>query len=78
MGFLSQFSSQPQQSAGDVISQARQLAEANGGADAALRHLAESGMTCTLPSGKVMSVKEILDMGKGKTTRQLISELLKA
>ena len=85
MGFMSQFNQQqaatPQQPNGqlaNLIMQARQLAEESGGSRAAIQKLMDSGAMCTMPSGKQISVKDIVDMSQGKTVSQLVSQLLQA
>lgn len=86
MGFMSQFQQQPQptqqpqpngQLAG-LVSQARQFADENGGSQAAIQKLIDSGAKCTMPSGRQIPVKDIVEMSQGKTVSQLIMQLLQA
>lgn len=86
MGFLNQFNQQQQpaqhpqpngQLAG-LFSQARQLANESGGSQAAIQKLIDSGAKCTMPSGRQVSVKDIVEMSQGKTVSQLITQLLQA
>lgn len=73
MGLMDQFR-QPQNSRlSEVMGLARQVT--NGNPRAFVQQLADSGATCTLPNGKVMSVKDLASMAEGKTPQQLLSEL---
>lgn len=84
MGFQSQFQQQqqPQQTQANplsgVFAQAQQLAAQNGGAQNAIQHLVDSGATCTMPSGRQMSVSDIVTMAQGKTPQQLLLQLLQS
>lgn len=85
MGFMSQFQqpsqtpqSQPDGQIASLFSQARQFANESGGSQAAIQKLIDSGAKCTMPSGRQLSVKEIVDMSQGKTVSQLITQLLQA
>lgn len=85
MGFMSQFqqpsqTSQPQPDGqvASLFSQARQFANENGGSQAAIQKLIDSGAKCTMPSGKQIPVKDIVEMSQGKTVSQLITQLLQA
>lgn len=85
MGFMSQFQQpnqtqqpQPNGQLANLVSQARQFADENGGSQAAIQKLIDSGAKCTMPSGRQLSVKEIVDMSQGKTVSQLITQLLQA
>ena len=85
MGFMSQFQQpsqtpqpQPNGQLAGLVSQARQFADENGGSQAAIQKLIDSGAKCTMPSGRQLSVKEIVDMSHGKTVSQLITQLLQA
>jgi hypothetical protein len=84
MAFMDRFNQQSQQPRpqsnrlNDVIAQARQLASQSGGAQAAIEKLSNDGVMCTMPSGRQMSVADIVGMSKGKTTGQLLMELLRA
>lgn len=76
MGFLNQFKQQPQQQSNPLygmINTARQLA----GNDprAALQRMADNGVTCNLPDGRVMPVSDLLSMAEGKTAQQLLDQL---
>ena len=80
MGFLNQFKQQPQQQPQqqanplpNILETARQLV----GNDprAALQQMANSGMTCNLPNGRVMSVSDLMKMAEGKTAQQLLDQL---
>ena len=78
MGFMDQFrQTQPQQiQQPDIIglaNRARQI----GGSDplAAVKQMADSGVTCNLPNGRMMSVKDMLSLAQGKTTRQFLMDL---
>jgi hypothetical protein len=73
MGLMQQFS-QPQNSGPmDVIGMARGIA----GNDprGLVQRLADSGVTCNLPDGRVMSVRDLAAMAEGKTPQQLLSAL---
>lgn len=52
MGFLSQFKGQQSSQLDNVVRQAQSLADQNGGAQAVIDQLANSGAICTMPSGK--------------------------
>ena len=80
MGVQSQFRNrQPQPSQlGDVMAQAQSLAAQNGGAQAVMDQLAQSGAVCTMPSGKQIAVKDILTMSKTMTPQQLLIQLMQA
>lgn len=80
MGFMNQFRQQ-QQSSNDLsslFSQAKSLADESGGAQAAIQKLIDNGATCTMPSGKVIPVSQIVSMAQGKTVNQLIEQLLQS
>lgn len=74
MGFMDRFK-QPQQSSQPIgmLSAAQKIV----GNDprAALKVMADSGMTCNLPNGKTMSVNDLLSMAEGKTAQQLLDQL---
>jgi hypothetical protein len=80
MGFQSQFrNQQPQPSQlGNVMVQAQSLAAQNGGAQAVIDQLAQSGAVCTMPSGKQIAVKDILTMSRTMTPQQLLIQLMQA
>lgn len=85
MGFMSQFQQpsqtpqpQPDGQIASLFSQARQLANESGGSQAAIQKLIDSGAKCTMPSGKQIPVKDIVEMSQGKTVSQLITQLLQA
>lgn len=85
MGFMSQFQQssqapqpQPDGQIANLFSQARQLANESGGSQAAIQKLIDSGAKCTMPSGRQVSVKDIVEMSQGKTVSQLITQLLQA
>ena len=37
--------------------------------------MANDGMTCTLPNGKVMQINELMQIAEGKTPQQFLSQL---
>lgn len=85
MGFMSQFQQptqspqpQPDGQIANLFSQARQLASESGGSQAAIQKLIDSGAKCTMPSGRQIPVKDIVEMSQGKTVSQLITQLLQA
>lgn len=79
MGFLSQFNRQQQgNSLNDLMQQAQDLAAQNGGAQAVIDQLANNGAVCTMPSGKQISVKDIVTMSKTMTPQQLLTQLMQA
>ena len=41
----------------------------------ALNQMAENGMTCTLPDGRVMPVSNLVSMAEGKTPQQFLQQL---
>jgi hypothetical protein len=61
-----------------LFSQARQFADENGGSQAAIQKLIDSGAKCTMPSGRQIPVKDIVEMSQGKTVSQLITQLMQA
>lgn len=81
MGFLSQFSQQPQQQSNhlnDLMQQAQSMAAQNGGAQAVIDQLASSGAVCTMPSGKQIAIKDIVTMSKTMSPQQLLLQLMQA
>lgn len=72
MGLMDQFR-QPQNRLSEVLRTAQQI----GGNDpkAVLQHMADQGMTCNLPNGKVVPIKDMLTMAEGSTPQQLLSRL---
>lgn len=85
MGFMSQFQQptqapqpQPDGQIANLFSQARQLASESGGSQSAIQKLIDSGAKCTMPSGRQIPVKDIVEMSQGKTVSQLITQLLQA
>lgn len=73
MGLMDQFR-QPQNSRlSEIVQLARNAA--NGNPRSFVQQLADSGATCNLPNGKVITVKELASMAEGKTPQQLLSEL---
>lgn len=74
MGFMSQFNQQQQPSRlAEMVGVARQLA--GNDPHAVVQRMAESGMTCSLPDGRTMTVAELARMAEGKTPQQLLSQL---
>lgn len=81
MGFMSQFKQQQPQQANQlsgIMQQAQDLAAQNGGAQAVIDQLANSGATCTMPSGKQIAVKDIVSMSKTMNLQQLLVQLMQA
>lgn len=72
MGLMDHFN-QPQNKLADIMGAAQRIA----GNDprAALQHMADQGMTCNLPDGRVMPIKDLLTMAEGKTAQQFLSQL---
>lgn len=72
MGLMDHFK-QPQNKLDDIVGAAQRIA----GNDprAALQRMADQGMTCNLPDGRVMSIKDLLAMAEGKTAQQFLSQL---
>lgn len=70
MGLMDQFR---QPSKPDILGMARGIV----GDDprAALQRLADSGVTCNLPDGRVMPVADLMAMADGKTPTQLLKAL---
>lgn len=85
MGFMSQFKQpsqtphqQPDGQIASLFSQAQQLADESGSSQAAIQKLIDNGAKCTMPSGRQIPVKDIVEMSQGKTVSQLIMQLLQA
>lgn len=85
MGFMNQFQQpcqttqpQPDGQIASLFSQAKQLANESGGSQAAIQKLIDNGAKCTMPSGRQIPVKDIVEMSQGKTVSQLITQLLQA
>ena len=72
MGLMDHFK-QPQSKLDDIVGAAQRIA----GNDprAALQRMADQGMTCNLPDGRVMLIKDLLTMAEGKTAQQFLSQL---
>lgn len=75
MGFKDQFQqNQPRQNKLlDMLGFARGIA--GNDPKAALQRMANDGMTCTLPNGKVMQINELMQIAEGKTPQQFLSQL---
>lgn len=74
MGFMDQFNQTAQQANfSNLMSQARQIAGSN--PLAAVQQMANNGVTCNLPNGRVVSVKEMVAMAQGKSAQQFLQDL---
>lgn len=78
MALVDQFRQQNPNQLSELMQQAQALAAQNGGAQALIDQLADNGAVCTMPSGKQISVKEIVSMSKTMTPQQLLLQLMQA
>jgi hypothetical protein len=56
-----------------LLNQAKQIGGDN--PLAAVQKMADSGITCNLPNGRTVSVKDMLEMSQGKSLQQFLSDL---
>lgn len=77
MGFLSQFRKQQQEPRDDSMAQmldiARQIAGNN--PQAAVQRMANSGVSCTLPNGRMVLVSDLVNLANGCTPQQFLDKL---
>lgn len=78
MALVDQFRQQNPNQLNELMQQAQTLAAQNGGAQALIDQLANNGAVCTMPSGKQISVKDIVSMSKTMTPQQLLLQLMQA
>lgn len=70
---MDQFRPQRGNSLSDMVGVARGIV--GNDPHAALRRMSDSGMTCTLPDGRVMPVSELARMAEGRSATQLLEAL---
>lgn len=73
MGLMSQY--RQRQTPKSKLAEAIMTARGMGDPKKAIKKLADSGATCTLPDGRVMSVSEIVAMAEGKSAIELLALL---
>ena len=73
MGLMNQY--RQKQTPKSKLAEAIMTARGMGDPKTAIRRLADSGATCTLPDGRVMSVRDIAAMAEGKSAIELLSLL---